>query len=106
MLTKKILKYVRKAEKAWLNSDINSSNKYRAVAIELTKQCHNVTEDEFHQVFSHAIIEARDIYWFAMHAKEQWGEPEDALTLVDVSDPPAHHETINEYLRRRGLGAK
>ncbi len=101
MLTKKILKYVRKAEKARLVGNGYLSDKYRAAAIALTKQCRNVTEDEFHQVFSHAIIEARDTYWLVMHAKEQWGTPDDTLRVVDVSDPPVHHETINEYLRKR-----
>ena len=82
MLTKKILKYVRKAEKARLAGDDSVSDKYRAAAIELIKQCKVVTEDEFAQVFDHAPIEARDTYWLVMHAKEQWGELDNTINNI------------------------
>lgn len=82
MLTKKILKYVRKAEKARLAGYDGVSGRYRLAAIELTKQCKNVTEDEFVKVFDHAPIEARDTYWLVMHAKEQWEQSDNTINNI------------------------
>ena len=76
MLTKKILKHLRKADKAKRYGDTALHNTHKRAAIGLLMKCKNVTEDDFHQVFDGAIITTRDTYWLVMHAKDQWAEQE------------------------------
>lgn len=76
MLTKEVLKNLKKANKAKreANTLLAQAERYQEIAVELTKKCKSVTEDEFHQVFNGARITARDTYWLVMHAKDQWTE--------------------------------